>query len=1516
MRILLNLGVLTVLWFGVLQESVAQWDSRISVEQPIWPLYQADANEFPSLAADDTGRWVAVWQANGVAGAGLGADNDILFSRSDDGGASWSSPTALNTTAASDTRSDNRPRVVWMGGTVWLAVWDSYDPAGGAIGTDSDILLARSSDEGRTWSPAVPLNPDAASDTRGDYNPALATDRAGHCVAVWRAPLVASDHEIMVSHSNDGGVTWSSPAVLNSDWQSESDTDEQPEIATDGAGIWVCAWRDGGSISCARSTDNGQTWTPRTQLIPAGWDVRVASGGGAWIVACRASSGLAGTGYDGDILSVRSVDGGVTWSAPAPINNDATTDDAGDYELSIGYGGSLAGWVTTWTRAVRTNTTVFQLAVARSTDNGLTWTDPTVATWLSSNPRNPALATDGNGQWAAVWKQAGIFVTQFAIPDCNGNLVSDSTDILRGVSRDCDANGIPDECDLSRTITFTPEGRETPAETGYVGTAADFDQDGDVDVALTNWSWPNVKFFWNDGSGRFPQTTTVPVSSGSLWLAGGDLDNDGDIDLVCAMSAADRLAVLPNLGNRSFGPEVSYPVLSRPERLALTDVNHDGCLDLAATARYSRNVAVLLNRGNGTFGPPVRYDVGMEPTGLVAADLNGDGHVDLAVTDQGYEIGGPGGTISLLFGRGDGTFAWRQQLPARTCSSQIAAGDVDGDGDVDLVVSAVGYYYEGYDAVVSLLRNRGSGDFDPAELYPVGQWPGFVGLVDLNNDLRLDLLVLSTSAVSVFGNTGLGFTMQARLASGVRPDWAAIEDFDGDGNRDIGVYNDTAKTLSILLNQPTPPASSDCNLNMVPDTCELATGLSDADGDGVPDECEADCDGNGRPDIADLALGTAVDCNGNRVPDKCDLAVGSSADQDGDDVPDECEDCNSNGTVDSQDLVVETSFDCNHNHVPDECDIARGAGSDINGNAVPDGCERDCDANGVPDAVDIKPTLQYTALAPVTVGNGWRVTSSDFDNDGDVDLAIVDVVGNRLQILTNPGTGQFVVSEQIALVGTPHGLAGGDFDGDSDPDLAVTTYYPDGLTVFLNDGHGVFTMGISGDVPSSPYTIAAADFNRDGMADLAVSGSTNRVVRLLISNGDGTFAAAGEYSTPGTNRMRTADLNGDGFVDLMTVTMDSSRVGVFMNQGDGTFAPYRGEPDTYLGGLMDVVAADFDADGDLDLVTVDHVHNYAAISINDGSGEFTFAGHLPFKGDNVFCVAAGDVDLDGDVDVVAGKESTYGGSVGVLLNQGNLEFANPIWLDSVPVFDLLLADIDRQDNLDVVAVHGQSTVLTAFTGRMVAAASDCNANGFMDACEQPDCNSNRVPDDCEADTDADGFIDACDFCPEVPHWNNVDSDEDGYGDPCDNCPLVANLDQADTDADGRGDACDEDLDGDGAANATDNCPQLANASQDDGDGDGVGDACDECPNTFPGIPADSSGCSALIKADFDRDGDVDQTDFGHLQTCLSGSGVPQNSPACQDALLDADVDVDANELSIFLGCLRGPGVPGDPSCVP
>ena len=91
------------------------------------------------------------------------------------------------------------------------------------------------------------------------------------------------------------------------------------------------------------------------------------------------------------------------------------------------------------------------------------------------------------------------------------------------------------------------------------------------------------------------------------------------------------------------------------------------------------------------------------------------------------------------------------------------------------------------------------------------------------------------------------------------------------------------------------------------------------------------------------------------------------------------------------------------------------------------------------------------------------------------------------------------------------------------------------------------------------------------------------------------------------------------------------------------------------------------------------------------------------------------------------------------------------------------------------------------------------------------------------------------------------------------------------------------------------------------------DDCDSCADTPADWPVDELGCP-YMPGDMDDDFDVDQTDFGAFQRCMTGPDVVQSDPVCAPARIDADEDVDADDAGLFMGCMSGPDVAGDPTC--
>ena len=325
----------------------------------------------PDITTDNKGNWVAVWQAAENLGGVAGTDWDIFVSRSTDNGATWTAAALLDPNGTTDTGGDFRPDIETDGAGNWVTVWTSDETLGGVLGTDWDLFVSRSTDNGATWTASAVLNSNAATDTSFDITLSMETDGAGNWLAVWGSSddlggTVGTDTDIFVSRSTDAGATWTAVALFNTNGTTDTGNDFVPILEPDGAGNWVAVWQSrenlGGTagtdtdLFVSRSTDNGATWTAPTLLNSNGTtdtesellsDI-ATDGTGNWVVVWHSSEDLGGTaGTDMDIFVSTSTDNGATWTAPALLNTNGTTDTGLDSAVSMD-ADSLGNWVAVW----------------------------------------------------------------------------------------------------------------------------------------------------------------------------------------------------------------------------------------------------------------------------------------------------------------------------------------------------------------------------------------------------------------------------------------------------------------------------------------------------------------------------------------------------------------------------------------------------------------------------------------------------------------------------------------------------------------------------------------------------------------------------------------------------------------------------------------------------------------------------------------------------------------------------------------------------------------------------------------------------------------------------------------------------------------------------------------------------------------------------------------------------------------------------------------------------------------
>jgi hypothetical protein len=280
--------------------------------------------------------------------------------------------------------------------------------------------------------------------------------------------------------------------------------------------------------------------------------------------------------------------------------------------------------------------------------------------------------------------------------------------------------------------------------------------------------------------------------------------------------------------------------------------------------------------------------------------------------------------------------------------------------------------------------------------------------------------------------------------------------------------------------------------------------------------------------------------------------------------------------------------------------------------------------------------------------------AADYDNDGDIDLFIANLVGHNV-LYRNNADGTFTdLSGEIDLGSESCGAAWGDYDSDGWVDLFVTNSNPDPNALYRNRGDGSFeevsaAAGFSD--PHVAYGVAWSDYDNDGDLDLFVSGKGPD--RLYRNEGDGTFVdVAGESGIHenGVGRgVAWADYDADGDYDLYLGNLEGANA-LFRNEGDGTFVDVTKSAGVADDGWTEGVSwADYDNDGWLDLFIArigGHGKSGETDRLFRNRGDGTFrdvseeAGVAGMAVLNYGCPWA-DFDNDGDLDlyVTSGKKS-------------------------------------------------------------------------------------------------------------------------------------------------------------------------------------------------------------------------------------------------------------------------------------
>jgi hypothetical protein len=625
-----------------------------------------------------------------------------------------------------------------------------------------------------------------------------------------------------------------------------------------------------------------------------------------------------------DVLFVRSIDGGLTWSDPVRVNDDPPRASSWQWFAAVDVAPS--GRIDVVWNDTRNDLTVTysELYYTFSTDAGQTWApnvpvSPPFNHFLGYPNQNKIgdyldLASDNAGvrvAYAATFNgEQDVYYLRIIAEDCNENGIADADDIANGTSEDCDSNGIPDECESS--------GHDCNAN-GVLDTC-------DIASGTSLDCQPNGEPDECDLAMGVSEDCNENAVLDDCELSGLDCNDDGVLD---------------------------------PCQLEGNDCNDNGTLD-----------ACDISSGSSADCQSNGVPDGCE---LDDNDCNGNGIPDdCELPDHDCNANG-------LLDTCDIAAATSEDCQPNGVPDECELGDHDCNGnsvpdvcDIDSGLSS-DCQPNGVPDDCELNDNDCDGSGVPDDCELSGN--------DCNGNLSLDVcdIVSSTSADCQGSGVPDECELEDNDCNGTDvPDECELADNDCNANAlpdecDIAVGT-SADCQGNFKPDECELVGNDCNSNRVPDECELsghdcngngeldecdiATGEStDCQENGVPDECEltgSDCNGNMVIDWCEIATGASADCQNNGIPDECELEGNNC---NGNEVPDECElfgnDCNSNATPDDCELA---GGDCNGNGTLDVCDLASGLSEDCQSNGIPDECElgsNDCNANGVPDECDL-----------------------------------------------------------------------------------------------------------------------------------------------------------------------------------------------------------------------------------------------------------------------------------------------------------------------------------------------------------------------------------------------------------------------------------------------------------------------------------------------------------------------------------------------------------------------------------
>jgi hypothetical protein len=801
--------------------------------------------------------------------------------------------------------------------------------------------------------------------------------------------------------------------------------------------------------------------------------------------------------------------------------------------------------------------------------------------------------------------------------------------------------------------------------------------------------------------------------------------------------------------------------------MVMADVDNDGDLDLVATTAnaavvpaygtnfYSYAATVRRNDGNGNFsGSDVIISTGHYISRVAAGDVDGDGDLDLILAGANPLVGYHSAPAYLLgiHQNNGGSFSKSGGIVQSAFVASIALGDVDGDGDLDLLtangntvtirfnsgtngfstsidVPFAGTTYDVADLLVSqgstlsVRFNNGKGTFSGGT---DSGTDGNLATADVDADGDLDLLVANATSntVSVRLNDGKGtFSVGTAVPVGSNPYDVVAADVEGDGDLDL-VASTQNNTVSVRLNDGTGTFSGTTEVAVGSNPVSLAMG--DLDGDLDLDLLTA----NTASKTVSVRLNQAASATPSLISVSTAPRTGNTVTLTGTNLTGATA-VTFNGvaalafTVDSPTqitatlpakvttgLVTITTPQGTTNGVQFNARPLVSAVSPMPNSASSSDNTLYVTYNQLMDestfTYGVNTFSQQTARI-INVGlTGSSTNSSTALLGGNPafrpgETAFITVRPTPLSIYGLPGVpyvyqftnragvgrGTFSGGSDVSLTNFTGKSTAADVDNDGDLDLLAANQN-NTVSVRLNDGKGAFSGGSEVAVRNSPTSLVLGDVDYDGDLDLLTASTSSGTVSVRLNLGKGTFSPTGVEVAAGNSptNLTLADIDGDGDLDLLATSPSTNTVSIRLNDGKGTFS---GSQQVPVGlSPYDVILGDVDSDGDLDLLTA-NTSGTVSVRFNDSFGTFG-AGSETSVGQNPQSLFLNDVDGDSDLDVVTANHDSNTASVRLNDGKGNFSGGSEVAVGSSPA-EIALADVDGDRDLDLLTANqGSSSV--------------------------------------------------------------------------------------------------------------------------------------------------------------------------------------------------------------------------------